>query len=287
VTYSPLPQRALLFLSGEELHHFLDRLITCAVPSTGEATFGALLAPQGKIQFDFFLAADADGIWLDCATETAPELLKRLTFYRLRAAVKLEDRSADFGLAAGEGPAPEGAVLAFTDPRDAALGMRAILPVEALAGLEAGGESAPLTRRVTRGMPEGGVDFIWGDIFPHDAGFDQYGGVDFSKGCFVGQEVVSRMQHRGTARKRPVIVESLGGADLPAGAPLVTGGRTLAPVTSIAGARGLAIARLDRIADAKAAGADITVGGVPVALSLPPWADYGWPEENSGKEGAQ
>jgi folate-binding protein YgfZ len=165
------------------------------------------------------------------------------------------------------------------DPRLAELGFR-VVP-EAGADLNPEGyvrvpAGAYHQHRIALGIPEGGVDFAYGDAFPHDADLDQLGGVAFAKGCYVGQEVVSRMQHRGTARRR--IIGVSGEAPLPvAGSEIVAAGRAIGTLGSSAGMHGLALIRLDRAKAAIDAGEELRAGDVPVHLSIPTWAKFGWP----------
>lgn len=131
--------------------------------------------------------------------------------------------------------------------------------------------------RIATGMPAGGEDFEYGDAFPHDCLMDQFGGVDFKKGCYVGQEVVSRMQHRGTARKR--IVKVAGTAPLPkSGAIVSVADKPAGSLGTVRGSKGLAMVRLDRIARARADGAPILAEGTEIELTLPDWAGFSWPE---------
>ena len=203
-----LDGRSVILLSGEPARDFLQGLVTADVESlqTGAASNTALLTPQGKILFEFIVfAAGNNRFLIDCPAETAAELAKRLMFYRLRAKVDIaaEPEVAVVALWGGD-EAPFGA--AFRDPRLAALGWRVILPkieLEALlAEFETVGEAAYHAHRIAHGVAELGQDYESGAVFPHEADLDQLGGVDFSKGCYVGQEVVSRMHHRGTARSR-------------------------------------------------------------------------------------
>lgn len=278
-----LEARAVIGLSGPEATHFLERLVTSALPEPGRATFAALLTPQGKILFDFFLVALEDGYLIDVGADQADGLIKRLTFYRLRANVIIADRRGELGVAAMANPRRIEGAVAFADPRDDGLGIRVIAPEAGLGDIE----SAPETyeaARIARGMPEGGIDYAFGDAFPHDAGLDQTGGVDFGKGCFVGQEVVSRMQHRGTARRRPVIVKAAG-ATLTPGAAITGGGPPIGTLTSVTGRTGIAIVRLDRAGDAATAGTAIRAGDISVTLTRPPWADYAWPAALAANDG--
>jgi folate-binding protein YgfZ len=159
------------------------------------------------------------------------------------------------------------------DPRLAALGYRGIVPKGTAptdAGEETGADSYA-AHRTALGVPEAVADFAYGDVFPHDVDLDQLNGVDFTKGCFVGQEVVSRMQHRGTARRRIVQVR---GAELTSGAEIVAGGQAIGTVGSVHGDIGLATIRLDRAAEAIAAGSPFISGGQQLELVVPSWATF-------------
>jgi len=137
--------------------------------------------------------------------------------------------------------------------------------------------------RIALGVPRGGLDFIYGDAFPHETDMDQFGGVDFDKGCFVGQEVVSRIEHRGSARARVVPV-SFDGFAPEAGTPVSAGDKTIGTLGSTAQGRGLAMLRLDRAADALAAGQPFIAGGIEIRLVKPAWAQFAWPGEAKAAE---
>jgi len=132
--------------------------------------------------------------------------------------------------------------------------------------------------RISLGVPEGGKDYAFGELFPHEAMFDQLNGVSFSKGCYVGQEVVSRMQHRGTARSRFLIVTGNGPLP-PRGAEVNAGAALLGQMGSSIGAQGLALIRLDRLAEAYAAGQAVVAAGVRLTLGKPPHATFAVPSE--------
>jgi len=278
-----LQDRGVVRVSGTDAKTFLDGLITCDVDKVapGAARLGALLTPQGKILFDFIVfegSGAEDGYWFDVARPLAADLAKRLGFYKLRAKVVVEDHSESHAVVAGwDTPAPAGA-LAAQDPRLPALGWRAIVPVADAASFSSPeGESAYHSHRIGLGIPEGGKDFAFGDAFPHEAMMDQLAGVDFDKGCYVGQEVVSRMQHRGTARTRIVPVTYPEGEAGEPGAEVTAGEKTLGTVGSISGGRGLAMIRLDRAQDALKAGEPILAGGRPVSLAKPDWVRFEFP----------
>jgi folate-binding protein YgfZ len=269
-----LEDRGVVSVSGEDATGFLQGLLTNDVERLGpcEARYGALLTPQGKILFDMIVArAPGDGepsYLIDCAAAQAADLAKRLGFYKLRAKVAIADESADRAVAAFWGEMPPGIDdgLLYADPRDPRLGWRAILPrpVATAVGLEHVNEYEGL--RIAVGAPKGGVDFAYADAFPHDANLDLLHGVDFDKGCYVGQEVVSRMKHRGTARKRVARVKLAGPAPAP-GTPVLDRELAVGALGSSSGREALALLRLDRAEEAKAAGRTLSAGGVGLALA--------------------
>ena len=196
-----LPDRGILKLSGADALALLDRLVTIEASdiADGGAGYAALLTPQGKILTDFFLFRVGGDVFLDAPAAVTGDLLKRLTLYRLRAAVTLADVTADTAVHVlwsddGSLPGgPAGALAAAADPRLPALGLRVLMPATGTLPAEAGTTTPAdwATRRVAFGVPDSGIDFALGDAFPHDADMDDLNGVDFTKGCFVGQEVVS------------------------------------------------------------------------------------------------
>ena len=254
--------------------HSCRDLVTCDVAgmSPGEARFGALLSPQGKILFDFFLVRGPESFLIDVAQSMREDLLRRLAIYKLRAKVEIEPFDPRTGVHAswnGEAPVVDG--IAVVDPRVAAMGHRLYCrkPPEG----EAGDYEA---HRIDVGLPAGGRDFAYGDAFPHEALMDQFAGVSFSKGCFIGQEVVSRVQHRGTARSR--IVKVTGKSELPPpSTPILAGGKACGQLGSSAGKVGLALVRLDRAAEAMAKGTGLNAGSVAIVATIPAWAHFDWP----------
>jgi tRNA-modifying protein YgfZ len=290
-----LPDRGVVKVDGDDARKFLNGLVTSDIAKVApeEAAFSALLTPQGKIIVDFILTeappADGGGFFLDCPRALAPTLVQRLNFYKLRAKVIVEDLSETLGvLAIWDGGAATEYGLCYRDPRLAALGLRCMLPPH-LAGEAAADLGAQLiepsayeAHRIALGVPRGGLDFIYGDAFPHETDMDQFGGVDFDKGCFVGQEVVSRIEHRRIARTRVVPVTFDGFAPEP-GTPVSAGDKTVGTLGSAAQGRGLAMLRLDRTADALAAGERLTAGGVEMRLVKPAWAQFAWPGEKAAE----
>jgi len=284
-----LTDRALIRIAGEDAHTFLQNLVTADIEDTdsGGASSSALLTPQGKILFDFLLYRTNDGYLADAPASVASDFLKRLTFYRLRAKVELELLDADTGVFAVWDGSPEinEARVAVTDPRTPALGLRIVAPVSAMTGqMEefAADLDAYERHRVATGVPEGLKDYAYSDIFPHDADLDQLGGVSFTKGCYVGQEVVSRVHHRGTARKRFVLVE--GATALPEkGTQVIAGGKSVGEIGSSVASEtgagvGLALLRLDKVAQAKDNGSPLTCGDVEIDVRIPDWAAFSLPE---------
>ena len=276
-----LPDRGMVKVSGIEARDFLNGLVTTDVTllRPGLGRFGALLTPQGKITVDFLIAeapsGHGGGFLIDCPRALAQGFADKLGFYKLRAKVAVENLSDSLGVLAAWGGVP--AVmpdLSFADPRHAALGWRILVPVELaqkvadLIGADLVDSGAYDAHRIASGVPRGGLDFMYGDAFPHETNMDRLHGVDFDKGCYVGQEVVSRMQHRGTARTRTIRV-ILDGPSPEPGAAVLAGEKPVGTMGSTAGPNGLALIRTDRAADALDAGTALTAGGLAIRLADP------------------
>ena len=266
-----LENRVVLSVAGEGARDFLQGLVSCDMGAVapGRPGFGALLTPQGKIITDFFAhdvsTADSSRFLIDCPAHLAADFLKRLKMYRLRTRLELDDVSNQWASGASlEGsPAPAGA-LAGPDPRHAAMGLRWLVARPQAPAPDADAYAA---RRVACGVPEGGTDFAYGETFPHEANMDLLHGVDFRKGCYVGQEVVSRVEHRGTARKRVVRVH-YDAAPPPPGTPVMMGAIEIGTSGSTSGFDGLALLRTDRLQEAMASAIRVTAAGialVPIA----------------------
>jgi folate-binding protein YgfZ len=286
-----IPDRGVVKVAGDDARKFLNGLVTSdlAKPSPGTARFTALLTPQGKIIVDFIVAeaeaSDGGGFFLDCPRALAQALVERLNFYKLRAKVIAEDLSETLGVLAtwdGSGVTEYG--LCYPDPRLAELGGRCMLPphLAAKAAAELGAELVDPAHyeahRIALGIPRGGVDFSYGDAFPHETDMDQLRGVDFDKGCFVGQEVVSRMEHRGTARTRVVPV-AFDGPPPEAGIAVTANHKSVGMMGSGVVGRGLASLRLDRVEDALAEQAALVAGGIALRPLKPGWARFAFPGE--------
>jgi folate-binding protein YgfZ len=276
-----LPDRGVVKVSGEDARDFLNGLVTTDVTllHPGFGRFGALLTPQGKIIVDFLIteapSGHGGGFLLDCPRALAQALTDKLGFYKLRAKVGVENLSDSLGvLTAWDGDFSTKPDLAFADPRSPALGWRILVPAELaqkvadLIGADLVDSSAYDAQRIASGVPRGGLDFMYGDAFPHETNMDHLHGVDFDKGCYVGQEVVSRMQHRGTARTRTLRIVLEDFSPEP-GTAILAGDKPVGTIGSTAGRNGLALIRTDRAADALAAGTPLTAGGLAIRLAAP------------------
>ncbi|MBR1120309.1 folate-binding protein YgfZ [Bradyrhizobium lablabi] len=276
-----LPDRGVIKVSGEDARNFLNGLVTTDVTLVhpGVGRFGALLTPQGKITADFLIteasAGHGGGFLIDVPRPLAQPLADKLGFYKLRAKVTVENLSDGLGvLAVWDGEPTTKPDLAFADPRSEKLGWRILVPEELkqkvadLIGADLVDSETYEAHRIISGAPRGGVDFMYSDAFPHETNMDRLHGVDFEKGCYVGQEVVSRMQHRGTARTRTVKV-ILDDFSPEIGLPVMAGDKTVGTMGSTSGKHGLALIRTDRVSDALAAGVQLTAGGLPIRIAEP------------------
>ena len=262
--------RAVLSLEGAETENFLHNLVTADVLglADGEARYGALLTPQGKILFDFFVVKTSEGYFLDCAASQLEELMKRLNFYRLRAKVTIAARS---DLEVGVAPERPSEHTAYADPRTPFMGWRIIIEKGTLP--ESSGYDQA---RIASGIADSDGDIGSGQLFPHEANFDQFSGVSFSKGCYIGQEVVSRMEHRATARSRILPAEFEGAAPL-RDTEIKSGDKTVGTVLSSVGNMALALIRLDRLAESEH---PLLTDGVRVRVHKPAWVNYDVPSKD-------
>ncbi|WP_332700448.1 CAF17-like 4Fe-4S cluster assembly/insertion protein YgfZ [Devosia sp.] len=266
--------RAVFRFSGPDAHKLLNDVVTGEIPATGSgdgevAAAWALLSAQGKILAEGLAGHAEDAIWVDVHQSVADDFLKRMKMYRLRAQATIDDLRGTHRVGFAQDEEPSG--IRHTDrmgPID--MGYRTIAPVEATADWVQNDEFYH-AERIGVGIAHQGNDFPANDAFAHDIGLDILDGIDFAKGCYVGQEVVSRMKHRGTARRRPVIVL---GIEAPAGSAVIAGGREAGTIGQVVDGVAVAILRLDRISDPSA----VTVDGKPVGVALPVWATYAFGE---------
>ena len=283
-----LPDRGVVRVAGPDAEKFLNGTVTADLDMLARqaAVHSALLTPQGKMLFEFFVTHAAEGeggFLLETGRDQADSLAKRLKMYMLRAKVEAENVSGAFEVAAAWGGAPAAGdkLIVYEDPRLAEMGCRVLAPVppgfavdpgDAVGDVEWVAAEAYHAHRIALGVPEAGKDFPLGDTFPHEANLDLLNGVSFEKGCFIGQEVVSRMKHRGNVRKRVVPVQAE--APLRSGAAIMVGDAEIGSIGSVAGARGLALIRLDRAAEASAKGQALLADGIAITLGKPDWATF-------------
>jgi len=262
--------RAVLSLEGAEAETFLHNLVTADILgiAEGEARYAALLTPQGKILFDFFVLRTAEGYLLDCAASQLEELVKRLLFYRLRAKVSIAERK---DLEAGVSPDRPAGLMAYIDARTSLMGWRIIAEKGKLA--EGSGYEV---RRISLGLADSDGDIGSGELFPHEANFDQMGAVSFTKGCYIGQEVVSRMEHRATARSR-ILPVTFDGAAPPGDVAIKSADKIIGSILSSAGNMALALIRLDRLGEAEQ---PLLTDGVRVHVHKPAWVNYDVPSKD-------
>jgi folate-binding protein YgfZ len=286
-----LDDRAVLRIAGPDAKTLLQNVVTNdmdGVESHGSG-YGALLTPQGKILWDFVLHQQGDAFAADVRAGEAEAFAKRLSLYRLRAKVEIAV-TTDLAVFVAWGEtssdpspshSPQGGGEAPDDPRLAALGKRWVAPAGSVT------TEASATdwhrHRIASAIPEGGIDFVFGDAFPFDAGMDSLRGVAFDKGCYIGQEVVSRMRHRGTARRRIVAVHAKGKLPEP-GTEIVAGERPLGRLGSSSDGKGIGLVRLDRLRAALDEHLPVRAGPEEVAVALPTWATYGWPATTAAAE---
>jgi folate-binding protein YgfZ len=277
-----LEDRGILALSGPDRRPFLQGLVSNDVDkvSPTAARYAAFLTAQGKYLHDFMMVEAGESIWLDAEAARLGDLKRRLSMYRLRARVSLDERSdlavvaifgageaAILGLPSEPGAArPLGSGVAFVDPRLASLGARAILPREnaravlADAGIAETGFDIYDRLRLSLGIPDGSRDLVLEKSILLESGFDELNGVDWQKGCYIGQELTARTRYRGLVKKRltPVRIE---GPAPSSGAAVTADGREIGEMRSSRGGLGLALLRIEPVREGKilAAGESILV----------------------------
>ena len=228
--------RRIIEIGGADRHSFLQNLVTNDVSAEDDGlVYAALLTPQGKYLVDFFLVNRGDGILLDVAEPLADDLLRRLTMYKLRADVTLG--AFDGQVRLGIGDVPDGAL---DDPRHSTLGWRLYGAGETLADPSVDWDAT----RVAACIPESGIELIPNETYLLEAGFERLNGINFRKGCYVGQEVVARMKHKTELRKGYVTVEIDG--TVPIGTDITAEGKTVGQVYTQSGGRAIAYIRYDR-----------------------------------------
>ena len=264
-SFATLPERALIRLSGPDWRSFLQGLITQDVEgmAVGEMRYAALLTPQGRLLHDLFITAEEGGAWLDVAAAGREGLLARLKMYRLRAKVEIEPADGEVVVLFGAMPDAERGWRA--DPRLPHLGWRAVSLAAPRGSTLVSAQDYDL-HRLNQGIPDILRDDLSDRVYALEANFDLLHAVDFRKGCFVGQEITSRMKRRSVVKSRmaPVRFE---GASLSPGAEVLNGSLRAGEVCSGADGVALALLRLDRAVG----GASLSVEGRPVTLDVPDW----------------
>lgn len=255
---SPIDGRAVIHLAGPDARALLQRVVTgdAEAVSPEKIIPSALLTPQGKIIADFLMHEAPDGLFLDIHESAADGLVKKLTLYRLRAEVRIsrrDDLAALWSPQAFDGAAP--------DPRAGPVGWRGVGPAQ--------GEAVSIAaKEIAAGLPAFGRDYGEAEVFPTDVNLDLIKGVAWTKGCYIGQEVVSRMKRRGTIRKRTLPVRLTAPAEK--GAAVTASGSTLGEITSAQDLEALALIRLDRW---EKADGPVEIEGAPADILRPDWLE--------------
>lgn len=291
MTVTVLDDRGLVRVTGADKRDFLQNIITNDVTrvSNSRVIWTALLSPQGKYLHDFFVVAVNDALMLDCEKLRAADLVARLQRYKLRSKVEIAEVSEDWTVAAlmgtdadanalvgleGQGGPFAGGVC-YVDPRYGGMGARALIPRGALAELLAAGfekveRGSYDHNRLCLGVPDGSKDLTVEKALPMESGFDALNGIDWDKGCYVGQEMTARMRYRATARRRLLPVSVEGTAPDP-GTPITMGGREVGEMRSSAGDIGLALLRIDALAERHSNGSPLTAAEAALTPLRPPW----------------
>ncbi len=271
-----LSGRAVLKVTGADAESFLQGLFSCDVKKAreGHAMLGALLSPQGKFLFDFFVLKKGEDFYLDTQAHRAEELVRKLCMYRLRAAVEI-GFCPQWQVAAYVGdvlPTVPSGVITARDDRHPQIGWRAYGEQPEFTAIPHGNMVDYETLRLTLGLPDGDRDAVADKTILLENGYDQMGGVDFTKGCYVGQEVTARSKHRGELRKYLCIVRA--SQPLPGlGAGVHAAGKAIGEMRSSQGMLGLALVRTDMLAAARRENQPITIAGLPVEITSPWWHD--------------
>jgi len=278
------PDRGILAISGTDRVAFLQGLVSndVAKATPARAVWAALLSPQGKYQYDFFIVAQGERLLLDCARDRLPDLHKRLRLFKLRSQVDLADLSDSFAVSVAFGAealaehglpeeagsaAKRGEALVFADPRDPRLGVRIVAPAEGADTRSAAADRQAYDRlRIALGLPEGAQDMQVEKSILLECGFDELGGVDWNKGCYMGQELTARTKYRGLVKRRLVPVTFEGG-NVASGTAIAQAGKEVGEVRSVAAPYALATLRLDALQREEA----LTAGDALLTPLPRPW----------------
>lgn len=279
--------RSIIEITGPDAAHFLERLITTDVEklNVNELLPGALLSPQGKVLFDFLIGKLTNGFFIDITDQLADTFAKRLKLYKLRSDVEISESIKQVTTISWENDSvPSQIDSAFIDkrfPDNEKVIRRYDKNSSPIAIYEPALKQWDLLR-IQYAIPESGKDFALNDVFPHDINFDQLGAISYKKGCYVGQEIVSRMHHRGTARRRTLIAEAE--QNLPSSGTIEANGKTIGELGTVFDRQALALVRIDRAKAAMDNGIALTVNDIPLTLRIAPNMQYDFPENISEGE---
>lgn len=284
--------RDVFLVNGPEAENFLQGLISNDLglldqsnADQSNAIHAALLSPQGKLLYAFFVSRNADnGFYIDCSRLHKPELIKRLQFYRLRAKVNIAEPDPALSVVVLWGKTPDhlpahlpahlSVEKTYPDPRLPEMGTRALINSKQINQLtEQTSEDDYHRHRIALGVPDGSVDIATQKLFPHEANFDQLNGISFQKGCFIGQEVIARTEHRGLTRKRIVPVTTKGAVPVP-GSDITLDGRVIGTLLSHSGNQALALIHLEKTGEALAQDRPVMAGEARLTPRLPGWAKF-------------
>lgn len=275
--------RALLLLSGAEVDTFLQGLISNDVTqANGEkAVYAAFLTPQGKFLYDFFVVRSEQGVFLDCRADDIPAFSKKLKMYKLRSDVALEDVTASYQISAIYGKdlsnvlanetdqrTHDDGTIIYRDPRLSAAGIRIIAtPTFDLDSLcdHVGTADDYQSHRIILGLPESPTDLIADKSILLESGFDELNGVDWKKGCYMGQELTARTKYRGLIKKRLVPIQIDG--DVNSGDDVHLDGKVIGDVRSVEQTRGIAMIKLDALRQQST----FDAGNAKISVELPDW----------------
>lgn len=299
-SFAVLEDRGVVSLRGADARPFLQGLVTNDVTrvTPDRAVWAALLTPQGKYLHDFFIAELMDALVLDCERARIPDLIRRLSLYKLRSKVDIMDDSADWAVAALIGTDADARALAgfegragafaggvcYVDPRYGGVGARAILPRDAIPQLEAAGFARVDAgdydlQRLVNGLPDGSRDLAVDKAYLMENGFDALHGIDWDKGCYIGQELTARMRYRATARRQLLPVEIAGTAPAPGTAIVLTDAdgneKDAGEMRSARDGIGLALLRVDALEALHGGQGPLRAGETVLTPMRPPWLAAG------------
>lgn len=269
-----LRRRTVLRLAGPDVFEFLQGIISqdVTLAKNGQPLFTAFLTPQGKYQFDFFVVPEGDRLLIDCAVDEADELAKRLSFYRMRARVALEDTREAYAVYAlwdGETDMPN----SFTDCRLNALGRRLLIPIKAAGSIEETADEADYRQhRYQLGVPEGSHEIDVGHSNLMEANFDKLNAISWSKGCYMGQELTARIYHRGLVKKR-YLPFSYDGLTPEKHERVLDGGFEVGEIKALEGLYGIGLFNLERVRPFVMGERMLVPDGMNLNITLPPYLD--------------